>query len=94
MSTPSPKRKVSVTLDDDLVAEIESEGAGLSHRVNEALRADLAEKRRRRALDTLLEHLAEQNGPLDTPEDEAEMHRLMELMGGPVDGGARQAGNA
>jgi hypothetical protein len=83
MST-SAKRKVSITLDEDLVAEIEAEGDGLSNRVNEALRVDLAKRRRQRALGALLDRLEAERGRLDTPEDEAEIQRFMELLGGPA----------
>ena len=80
----SAKRKVSITLDEDLVAEIEAEGEGLSNRVNEALRVDLARRRRHRALGALLDRLEAESGPLDTPEDEAEIQRFMELLGDPA----------
>ena len=81
---PTAKRKVSITLDEDLVAEIEAEGDGLSNRVNEALRVDLTKRRRQRALGKLLDRLEAERGPLNTPEDEAEIQRFMELLGGPA----------
>ncbi len=76
-----PKRKVSVTLDADLVAEVEADGDRLSARVNEALREDLARRRQQRALGRLLDWLAEQDGALDTPEDKAEIARAMRMLG-------------
>lgn len=77
------KRKVSVTLDADLVAAIEAEGGeNLSAEVNSALRAEFARRRREQALGQFLDHLAEERGPLDTPEDEAEIARYMRLLGG------------
>jgi len=79
------KRKVSVTLDEDLVAQIEAEGEGLSAQVNTAVRAHLTERRRRQALSQLLERLEGEDGPLDTPEDEAEIARIMQLLGGEPD---------
>lgn len=83
---PQPaKRKVSVTLDEELVSEIEAEGENLSGRVNEALRSDLAQRRRHRALGTLLKELDERHGPLDTADDEAEIRRLTRLLGGAAD---------
>ncbi|WP_007514804.1 type II toxin-antitoxin system CcdA family antitoxin [Pseudofrankia saprophytica] len=83
---PQPaKRKVSLTLDADLVAEVESGGESLSAEVNLVLRDELARRRRRRALRTLLERLDEQDGPLDTAEDEEEIARYMRLLGGPAD---------
>jgi Post-segregation antitoxin CcdA len=84
--TGMPKRKVSVTLDADLVAAIEAEGAdNLSAEVNSALRAEFTRRRRREALGQLLDHLAEERGKLDTPEDEAEIARYMRLLGGAAD---------
>ena len=81
--TNSAKRKVSVTLDADLVAAIEAEGGeNLSAEVNSALRAEFARRRRQQALGELLDHLARERGSLDTPEDEAEIARYMRLLGG------------
>lgn len=81
--THPAKRKVSVTLDADLVAALESEGAtSLSAEVNSALRAEFARRKREQALADLLDHLAEERGRLDSPEDEAEIVRYMRLLGG------------
>lgn len=81
--THEPKRKVSVTLDSDLVAEVEADGAeNLSARVNAALRADLESRRRQRALGELLDKLAGERGQLDSAEDRAEIARYMRLLGG------------
>lgn len=79
-----PKRKISVTVDADLVAEVERLGDNLSARINEALRQELAADRRHRALGELLDRLDDERGPLDTPEDEAEIQRFMRLLGGPA----------
>lgn len=77
------KRKVSITLDADLVEALEAGGGeSLSAEVNSALRAELARRRRQQALGELLDHLAEERGRLDTPEDEAEIARYMRLLGG------------
>jgi antitoxin CcdA len=85
MTSPA-KRKVSVTLDADLVALVEAEGGTtLSAEVNSALRAEFIRRRRERALADLLDHLADERGRLDTPEDEAEIARYMRLLGGPAD---------
>jgi antitoxin CcdA len=82
MTTPA-KRKVSVTLDADLVAAMEaSDGTTLSAEVNSALRAEFTRRRRQQALADLLDHLAEERGRLDTQEDEAEIARYMRLLGG------------
>jgi Arc/MetJ-type ribon-helix-helix transcriptional regulator len=84
--TREPKRKISVTLDADLVAAVEADaGENLSARVNAALRADLEDRNRQRALSGLLGRLAAERGPLDTAEDEAEIARFMRLLGGVSD---------
>lgn len=84
--TSSPKRKVSVTLDADLVAALEAEGGTtLSAEVNSALRAEFTRRKRQQALAALLDHLAEERGKLETPEDEAEIARYMRLLGGVAD---------
>ena len=82
MTSPA-KRKVSVTLDADLVAAMEADGTTtLSAEVNSALRAEFTRRQRQQALTSLLDHLAEERGALDTPEDEAEIARYMRLLGG------------
>jgi Post-segregation antitoxin CcdA len=81
--TTSPKRKVSVTLDADLVEAMEADSSTtLSAEVNSALRAEFARRKREQALATLLDRLASERGRLDTPEDEAEIARYMRLLGG------------
>lgn len=85
MTSPA-KRKVSVTLDADLVALVEAEGGTtLSAEVNSALRAEFTRRRQEHALADLLDHLADERGRLDTPEDEAEIARYMRLLGGRAD---------
>ena len=84
--TSPVKRKVSVTLDADLVAALEAGGGTtLSAEVNSALRAEFTRRKRQQALADLLDHLAAERGGLDTPEDEAEMARYMRLLGGVAD---------
>ena len=81
--TSPPKRKVSVTLDADLVAAMEADGSTtLSAEVNSALRAEFTRRKRQQALADLLDHLADERGRLDTPEDEAEIARYIRLLGG------------
>ena len=81
--TPAPKRKVSVTLDADLVAAMEAdEGTTISAEVNSALRTEFTRRKQQQALADLLDCLADERGRLDTPEDEAEIARYMRLLGG------------
>ena len=90
--TSSAKRKVSVTLDADLVAAMEADSSTtLSAEVNSALRAEFTRRQRQQALADLLGRLADERGRLDTPEDEAEIARYMRLLGGMADepGGLR-----
>jgi antitoxin component of MazEF toxin-antitoxin module len=90
--THPAKRKVSVTLDADLVEAVEAQrGTTLSAEVNSALRAEFTRRQRQQALAHLLDHLAEERGSLDAPEDEAEIARYMRLLGGVADepGGLR-----
>lgn len=93
MTRPA-KRKVSITLDADLVAVMEADASiTLSAEVNSALRAEFARRKRQQALADLLDHLAEERGGLDTPEDQAEIERYMRLLGGMAEEPAqRQAG--
>jgi antitoxin CcdA len=62
---PTTKRKVSVSLDVDLVEELEAGPEDLSTRVNEAVRLDVERKRRQRLLGELLDDLDNQHGPVD-----------------------------
>ncbi len=60
----APKRKISVSLDADLVEELEQGGEALSKQVNEAIRDAVMRQRRQRLLGELLEELEEQHGPV------------------------------
>lgn len=71
-----PKRKISVTVDADLLAELEKADGSVSAQLNEALRAEVLRRRQRAALHRLLDDLEESDGPLDTPEDVAELSRI------------------
>jgi post-segregation antitoxin (ccd killing protein) len=62
---PLTKRKVSVSLDEDLVEELEREEEGLSAQVNMAVRAELERRRRNRLLTELLAELDAKHGPVD-----------------------------
>ena len=56
------KRKVSVSLDADLVEELEAADVGLSTQVNDAVREALARRRRQRLLHELLAELDRRHG--------------------------------
>lgn len=70
------KRKVSVSLDEDLVAELEAQPEPLSAQVNTALRAELEQRRRRRLLTAFLDRLDEEEGPVD----EALVEKYVQLL--------------
>jgi antitoxin CcdA len=71
------KRKVSVSLDEDLVAELEAGGEALSAQVNEAVRLELQRRRRHRLLGEMLEVLEAAHGPAD----EELVRKYTELLG-------------
>jgi antitoxin CcdA len=60
----STKRKVSVSLDATLVAELEDGDESLSAQVNAAVRAELQRRRRQRLLSELLDRLDAEQGPV------------------------------
>jgi antitoxin CcdA len=70
------KRKVSVSLDEDLVTALEAEGESLSAQVNAAVREELEQRRRRRLLGELLDRLEHEHG---SP-DEALIAKYMQLL--------------
>jgi post-segregation antitoxin (ccd killing protein) len=59
------KRKISVSLDEDLIAELETGGEALSGQINEAVRAEIERRRRRRLLSEFLDALDAERGPID-----------------------------
>ncbi len=56
------KRKVSVSLDADLITELEASGEALSQQVNDAIRDALDRRRRLRLLERLLAELDSRYG--------------------------------
>lgn len=72
----STKRKVSVSLDEDLVEELEREEQNLSAQVNQAIRTELEHRRRNRLLVELLDQLDSEHGPVD----EALVRKYTELL--------------
>lgn len=59
------KRKVSISLDEDLVEELEREGQALSAQINVAVRQELEHRQRQRLLVELLDQLDAEHGPVD-----------------------------
>ncbi len=57
------KRKVSVSLDEDLVAELEAGEESVSAQVNVAVRENLEHRRHQRLLAELLDELDAKYGP-------------------------------
>jgi hypothetical protein len=81
----STKRKISLSLDADLVDEFEQDATdGLSAQVNLVLRAEVDRRRRHRALQALLDRMSAEDGPLG-PHDEAEIARFERALGGSDD---------
>lgn len=75
--TTAKKRKVSVSLDEDLVAELEAGGEAVSTQVNEAIRAELVRRRRHRLLDEMLAELDAVHGAVD----EKLVNKYVDLLG-------------
>lgn len=70
------KRKISVSLDADLVEELERGTEALSGQVNDAVRVEIERRRRHRLLSELLEAWAAERGPVDE-EQVARFTRLL-----------------
>jgi antitoxin CcdA len=71
------KRKISVSLDEDLVEELEAGGETVSAQVNEAIRADLSRRRRFRLLEQMLDELEVSHGPAN----EKLVQKYIDLLG-------------
>ncbi len=72
---PLTKRKISVSVDEDLVAELETGKESLSAQVNAALRERVERSRHQRLLGNFLDEL---DGRLGPP-DEALVQKYMRL---------------
>lgn len=59
------KRKISVSLDEELITELAEGGETLSAQVNDALRREVERRRRSRLLGELLDDLTAEEGPVD-----------------------------
>jgi hypothetical protein len=71
------KRKVTITIDDDLARELEF-GGGLSSQLNEAGWMLLERRRSAEQLAALLDQLDQTDGPLvDDPDEDARIERLL-----------------
>lgn len=71
------KRKVTVTIDEDLARALEQAGA-VSAQLNEAGWALLERRQRAERLAALLDGLDERDGPLpDAPDEDARLARLL-----------------
>ncbi len=78
----SSKKKVSLTLDADLVDELgESPDTALSTQVNEAIRVEVARRRHQRALRELLDRMDAEDGPLTSAELD-QVGSFEQLLGG------------
>ncbi len=62
---PTTKRKISVSIDEDIAVELERSGESLSMQVNEALREAVEGQRRQRKLGEFLDELEGETGPAD-----------------------------
>ena len=61
------KRKISVSLDEDLVSALEAEGESLSAQINAVVREEIEHRHRRQLLGELLDRLDREHGPVDEP---------------------------
>ena len=62
---PSAKRKISVSLDAELVEQLERGPEGLSAQVNEAVRERFEHRERQPLLSELLDRLDAEHGPVE-----------------------------
>lgn len=77
----TPKRKLSVSLDEDLVEALDADGSPVSVQVNDAVRSEIGRRRRLQALARFCDEVVAQTGGW-TEEDEVEIARIMRLLGG------------
>lgn len=61
----SSKRRISVSLDQDIVEELEADDESLSTQINNALRDEVARRRRHRLLAEWLDAMEAEDGPVD-----------------------------
>ena len=70
------KRKISVSLDESLVAELESTGESVSAQINNALQDEISRRRRHSLLNDLLGRMDAQHGPVEESLIEKYLERL------------------
>lgn len=70
------KRKVSISLDEELASALEAGSESLSSQVNEAVRVEFMRRRRRVLLDEMLDEFERSEGPVD----EALVSKYVELL--------------
>lgn len=79
MTDSIPKRKVSLSLDAEVVEAFERDGP-LSAQINVALRQAVSRRAHQRALAELLDQFELEDGPMDSPDDKAAIARYIELL--------------
>lgn len=72
----SSKVRKTLTLDPEIVAALGDDAEALSTTVNEILATEVERRVRRRALEDLLDRLADERGPVD-PDEVASFRRLL-----------------
>lgn len=65
MTIVANKKKVSVTIDEDLIEYLEASDENLSAQINDAIREVIEAKRRNEALKAWLDEMDETDGPVD-----------------------------
>ena len=70
-----PKRKISVSLDEDLIRGLEAVGQSLSAQINLAVRVELERRQRQAALEALLDQWDAEDGPV--PEELVKKYERM-----------------
>lgn len=65
MTIVANKKKVSVTIDEDLIEYLEASDENLSGQINDAIRKVIEAKRRNEALKAWLDEMDETDGPVD-----------------------------
>ena len=59
------RRKISISLDEELIAELKTAGQSLSAQINAAVRMEIERRHRQRLLSEFLDQLDAEHGPVD-----------------------------